>query len=65
MATGIVAVLDRPLGTFSIEEARVPDMAPGMVLLWQEHGIPQLEILPPSFPKPPLPRPSPQGTPEA
>jgi L-iditol 2-dehydrogenase len=36
MATGKVAVLDRPMGTFSIEELRVPDPAPGTVLLRQE-----------------------------
>lgn len=36
MATGKVAVLDRPLGTFRLEEARVPEPAPGTVLLRQE-----------------------------
>lgn len=36
MATGNVAVLDKPMGTFSIEELRVPDLAPGTVLLRQE-----------------------------
>jgi threonine dehydrogenase-like Zn-dependent dehydrogenase len=36
MATGKVAVLDRPLGTFQIEEFHVPDPAPGTVLLRQE-----------------------------
>jgi D-arabinose 1-dehydrogenase-like Zn-dependent alcohol dehydrogenase len=36
MATGKAAVLDRPLGTFHIEEFRVPDPASGTVLLRQE-----------------------------
>lgn len=36
MATGKVAVLDKPLGTFSIEELRIPDPAPGTILLRQE-----------------------------
>jgi L-iditol 2-dehydrogenase len=36
MATGKAAVLDRPLGTFRIEEFRVPELAPGTVLLRQE-----------------------------
>ncbi|HSX78771.1 MAG TPA: alcohol dehydrogenase catalytic domain-containing protein, partial [Candidatus Saccharimonadia bacterium] len=36
MATGKAAVLDRPMGTFHIEEFRVPDPAPGTVLLRQE-----------------------------
>ena len=36
MATGKAAVLDRPLGTFSVEEFRVPELAPGTVLLRME-----------------------------
>ena len=36
MATGKAAVLDRPMGTFHLEEFRVPDPAPGTVLLRQE-----------------------------
>jgi threonine dehydrogenase-like Zn-dependent dehydrogenase len=36
MATGKAAVLDKPLGTFRIEEFRVPDPEPGTVLLRQE-----------------------------
>lgn len=36
MATGKVAVLDQPMGTFSIEELQVPDPAAGTVLLRQE-----------------------------
>ncbi len=36
MATGKVAVLDQPMGTFHIEEFHVPDPAPGTVLLRQE-----------------------------
>src|SRR5262249_25007031 len=36
MATGKAAVLDRPMGTFLIAEFRVPDPAPGTVLLRQE-----------------------------
>src|SRR4029450_2119829 len=36
MATGKAAVLDRPMGTFHIEEFRVPDLAPGTVLVRQE-----------------------------
>ena len=36
MATGKAAVLDRPMGTFHLEEFRVPDTAPGTVLLRQE-----------------------------
>ncbi len=33
MAKGKAAVLDRPMGTFSVEEFEVPDPAPGTVLL--------------------------------
>ena len=36
MATGKTAVLDRPMGTFHIAEFRVPEPAPGTVLLRQE-----------------------------
>ena len=36
MATGKAAVLDRPLGTFTVEEFSVPDPAPGTVLLRME-----------------------------
>lgn len=36
MATAKAAVLDKPMGIFSIEEFRVPDPAPGTVLLRQE-----------------------------
>jgi threonine dehydrogenase-like Zn-dependent dehydrogenase len=36
MATGKAAVLDKPLGTFRLEEFRVPDPEPGTVLLRQE-----------------------------
>jgi L-iditol 2-dehydrogenase len=36
MATGKAAVLDQPLGTFRIEEFRLPEPAPGAVLLRQE-----------------------------
>jgi threonine dehydrogenase-like Zn-dependent dehydrogenase len=36
MATGKVAVLDKPLGTFSVEELRLPEVAPGTVRLRQE-----------------------------
>lgn len=36
MATGKAAVLDRPMGTFSVDEFRVPELAPGTVLLRME-----------------------------
>ena len=36
MATGKAAVLDRPLGTFTVEEFPVPEPAPGTVLLRME-----------------------------
>jgi threonine dehydrogenase-like Zn-dependent dehydrogenase len=36
MATGRAAVLDKPMGTFHLEEFRVPEPAPGTVLLRQE-----------------------------
>src|SRR5215831_13600921 len=36
MAIGKAAVLDRPMGTFRVEEFRVPEPAPGTVLLRQE-----------------------------
>ena len=36
MATGRAAVLDRPMGTFRVEEFEVPEPAPGTVLLRQE-----------------------------
>lgn len=36
MATGKAAVLDRPLGTFTVEEFAVPEPAPGTVLLRME-----------------------------
>ena len=36
MATGKAAVLDKPMGTFRLEEFRVPEPEPGTVLLRQE-----------------------------
>ena len=36
MAMGKAAVLDRPMGTFRVEELEVPEPAPGTVLLRQE-----------------------------
>jgi D-arabinose 1-dehydrogenase-like Zn-dependent alcohol dehydrogenase len=36
MTRGRAAVLDRPMGTFRVEEFPVPEPAPGTVLLRQE-----------------------------
>src|SRR5947207_6932048 len=36
MATSRAAVLDKPLGTFTIQELEIPEPAPGTVLIRQE-----------------------------